>query len=211
TRPRWLLAAAAAAAALVVVGVIALRGGGPVGTVHTAGKELLVDGEVAAAGQPVREGAWVEARRGDSTLLLAGKRGVLLREGARARFEDGGAWAVLEAGRARFSVRPGLGPFTVAAGEARIEVRGTVFVVERRADGETLVAVHRGEVRVAGSGAAVTLGEGQETTVARGGVPTPARAVRPGSLEEDRGGDLLELLRRAWQSLVRSLDAEVGP
>jgi len=205
---RWMAGTAALAAAVLLLPFIP-REPRTVGAVFASGGELAIDGKAVAPNDRVPGGALVNAVRGDSALLLEGQRGVLLREGARARFEKGGTEAILEAGRARFSVKPAQGSFSVLAGGARVEVRGTVFVVERRSGDETLVAVHRGEVRVSGGGSEVTLRDGQESTVTRGKPAAPARA-RDSSLEEDREGELVRRLRQAWTTFIHSLDGAVS-
>jgi ferric-dicitrate binding protein FerR (iron transport regulator) len=208
TRRRLVFAGTALAVAGCVFMLVWGRAPVSVGIVFAIDQELLIDGRPAAVNDKVQSGAVVTARHGDSTLLLEGQRGVLLREGARARFDQAGAEAVLEAGRARFSVKPGQGKFTVVSGETQVKVRGTIFVVDRRNEDETLVAVHRGEVQVSGRSAEVTLREGQECTVAKG-TPNAPRPARSGSLAEDRGEGLLQVLRRAWQTLMTNLDQAV--
>lgn len=179
-----------------------------VGVVFAAGQQLEIDGRLGATGSDVASGALVTASKGDSAVLLEGNRGVLLREGASARFNAKGAEALLEKGRARFSIKPKQGGFTVLAGGVTVRVRGTIFVVDRRTEEETLIAVHRGEVQVTSGGTEVILRDGQESTVTRG-VPSPARRASNESLEEDRG-DFLVWLKRAWRRLLGNLDQEVG-
>lgn len=200
------LAAIGAAVAFVIVG--ALWWPRAVGEVFAAGEELTIDGESAGVGDAIPSGAEVWAARGDSALLLRGKRGVLLREGSRARFSAKGTEASLAEGRARFAVKPGQGDFAVVAGQTRVEVKGTIFVVERRSDDETLVAVHRGEVQVTAKGGKVTLKEGQESVVTAG-VPSAPRRASADSLQEDRG-DFLVWLKRTWQRFLNNLDRAVG-
>ena len=202
------LGIALAASGLLLLGLLTVWFR-PVGVVFAGGQQLEIDGKPAATGADVSSGAKVSALKGDSAVLLAGKRGVLLREGASARFNERGAQAVLEKGRVRFSIKPKQGDFTVWAGEVSVKVRGTIFVVDRRSEEETLVAVHTGEVEVTGAqGVKVTLREGQESVVKRG-VASPPRRASKGSLEEDRG-DLLIWLKRAWQRLLGNLDQAVG-
>lgn len=179
-----------------------------VGEVFAAGEELTIDGEPAAVGDAIPSGAEVWAARGDSAFLLEGRRGVLLREGSRARFSAKGTEASILEGRARFAVKPGQGSFVVVAGQTRVEVKGTIFVVERRSEDETLVAVHRGEVQVSGKGGQVSLKEGQESVVAAG-IPSAPRRASSDALQEDRG-DFLVWLKRTWQRFLGNLDRAVG-
>jgi ferric-dicitrate binding protein FerR (iron transport regulator) len=196
---------AAAAGALLVL----LWPTPTVGKVLTAGAELTIDGQPAAVDQPVPRGAKVIAAKGDSALLLDGQRGVLLREGAIARVEGAGDRVSLEQGRARFSVKPNAGRFLVLAGKTEVEVKGTVFVVDRKTNEETLVAVHRGEVEVRDGQKAVAVKGGQETTV-KAQVASPAVEVRPGSLAEDRGDGLLDMILRALRKVLTAIDEAVG-
>lgn len=206
SRRVWGLALFAAAASALL---LLLWPTPTVGRVFTAGAELTIDGEPALADQRVARGAKVTAVKGDSALLLDGQRGVLLREGASARIEASGARVVLEAGRARFSVKPHVGAFEVLAGKTRVEVKGTVFVVDRKGDDETLVAVHRGEVEVHDAETTVAVKAGQETTV-KAGAASPVSEVRKGSLVEDRDDGLLDILLRAFRRMVDSIDRAVG-
>lgn len=194
-RATWRLAAAIAAglAALLIVAV-ALTRPAVVGRVLVAGPGLEIAGRPVAAGQAIHQGEVVAARGGDSALLLDGERGVLLRRGGTISF-DSAESAKLLLGRARFAVKKGRGPFSVAAGEVQVDVVGTIFAVERRTSGDTLVAVHRGEVRVRAPRGEARLREGQECVVAQG-APGPVRPASAGALEEDRGDWFSELLRR---------------
>ncbi len=202
---RWFAIAATAAALLVLV---ASWWPQRVGVIFDAGEQLTIDGKPASIGDEVAAGAVVEARKGDSAVLLDGNRGVLLREGSRARFGAKGAEAKLEQGRARFAVKPGVGHFAVIAGETRVEVHGTIFVVERRSGEETVVAVHRGEVLVSANEGKVTLQDGQESVVTRG-IPSAARRASADSLQEDRG-DFLVWLKRTWLRFLGNLDRVVN-
>jgi hypothetical protein len=77
----------------------------------------------------------------------------------------------LARGSARFSVQPQRGRgFAVVSGPLRVEVVGTVFAMERTADGRTSVRVEHGRVRVRapepalGGGATTVLGAGEQLT-----------------------------------------------
>lgn len=191
--------------ALAAAVVIALWPG-TVGRVASVDDYLVVDGVRAVQGQRLKEGAQVRAVRGNALLMLEGGRQILLREEAELRLR-GDDEVQLLAGRARFEVRKrggGPAPFAVRVDEVRVEVRGTIFVVEQRRD-DLLVAVHTGEVQVRTPGSAVSLGAGQETSVAEG-VVRPARPATRRSLDEDRGGgDVLDRVKRRAGQLYDDL------
>ncbi|MFZ5471836.1 MAG: FecR domain-containing protein [Myxococcota bacterium] len=192
----WLVAPAAALG-LALAAFLVFSPPAVLGTVVASSGGLFIDGRPVEEGARVKAGEWVHAAKGDGALLLEHNRAVLLREGARLRFDHRGQLAELEAGRARFAVEQGQGVFEVRAGEVRVTVLGTVFAVERKKEGAALVGVHEGRVRVKANNE-VVLAAGEETTVS-GGEAQPARAAGPRALEEDRGGQasLQRLFERA--------------
>ncbi len=206
TRRWWLLAPLAAAAVLLVLLWPAQRA--VIGRVLVAGAGLEIDGQKAVADQPVLEGAVVTSRDGDSALIIDADRGVLLRKGAVMAL-PGAAEATVLAGRARFAVKPGHGPFAVRSGPVRVEVVGTIFVVDRKGADETLVAVHRGTVNVSDPHGTVQVKDGQEC-LATATALSPARPAGPSALEEDRGGNWLAELFARLTTLVEAVRQAIG-
>lgn len=103
-------------------------------------------------------------REANALTLASGDR-VYTTDGAQIAIEDGSptrrALRVLE-GEALFDVmplEPG-GSFEVSTDELTVRVRGTVFVVERRAR-TTVVRVHEGRVEIEDGDALVVLGAGE--------------------------------------------------
>jgi transmembrane sensor len=125
----------------------------------------------------------------DSITLTDGSRIALDGEDAAARVveNDGTRFATrLTAGRARFEVTPG-GPrrWVVEAGATRVEVVGTVFVVDRSRPGIVRVEVSRGRVEVfhpsLAEPARLTPGRALELPDAETAAPVerPVEAARP--------------------------------
>jgi ferric-dicitrate binding protein FerR (iron transport regulator) len=199
------VAPAAVAAAVLVVMVWPAR---EVGRVLVAGAGLEIDGQKAVVDQPILEGSTVTARDGDSALIVDADRGILLRKGAVVAVSGPADVSVL-AGRARFAVKPGHGPFAVRSGAVRVEVVGTIFVVDRREAEETLVAVHRGTVNVTDPHGKVQVKDGQEC-LATAAALSPARPAGARSLEEDRGGNWLQELWARLAGLVDALRQAIG-
>lgn len=177
-----------------------------IAVVATAEHELHVNGQPVAPGTGLREGDRISSVRGMAVLFIKGNRSALLRDGATVRLSEGGARVELQHGRARFEVIRKNGapnPFRVDVGKAVVEVRGTVFAVERTwTDERVLVAVQEGEVLVTGATQAVTLRADQELTVVAGDV-SAVRPVGTVSLREDRGDpNLLKRLKQRAGKLV---------
>lgn len=86
----------------------------------------------------------------------------------------------LREGAARFEVRPG-GPrqWVIDCGPAIVEVVGTVFRVEHRANGELVVDVERGEVRVRSASGATSVAAGERLVVPAAGETASAALVAP--------------------------------
>lgn len=198
---------AAVAAALSILAFVVFTGSEPVGRLSTFSGDVLVDGKPAALDAEIVANAVVEVRSGECILELEDGRTALLRAGAKMSVEKGGRVARLERGRGRFSVTPGHGSFAVEAGSTRVLVTGTIFAVDRKANDDTLVAVHHGSVEVVGEKGTVRLADGEETTV-RGGLPSSAAPARRESLAEDRGvsgDDLLKDVEKGVQKGVEGV------
>ncbi len=198
----WGVAGAAVAAALIAFVAYAALATDEVGRVASAGT-LTIEGAPARVGDDVPEGALVVAVKGTSELSLEGGRTVLLTEGTAVRVGAKGAVATLEAGRARFSVEPEQRQFVVVAGEASVEVQGTVFTVDRREKDEVLVHVERGRVRVAGKKNAVVVSAGQATLVRSGSAAAPRRSGR--YIVDDAAEAVRQLRLELQRELQRTL------
>ncbi|WP_426661258.1 FecR family protein [Rhodanobacter aciditrophus] len=160
-RRRWLPFAVAAAVAVLAVGM----------------GFLLWDRVAGDAEAPV---VYASATGQDRDIVLADGSKVALGGASRlsVRFDRGGRKVALEAGEAYFQVvHDARRPFEVAAGDVTVRDIGTAFDV-RRTGGEVVVAITRGEVRVA----------------APGGAAAPARVL-------DAGADQ----RVAWNPVARTL------
>ncbi|MHB8875995.1 MAG: FecR domain-containing protein, partial [Myxococcaceae bacterium] len=193
-----LVPAGAAAALLMATGAWWLSRPAMVGRVVAAGERLTVDGELAFASEEVRADSLLVAVEGQSVVALRGGRSMTLSEGATVRVRDEGALALLETGRARFSVQREQRSFSVLAGDARVVVHGTVFTVDRSPAGEVVVEVERGKVQVTGRNNEVFLTEGQRTSV-RGGTVAEAQPI------DFPSQDLLERAKRAAEELRRNV------
>lgn len=96
------------------------------------------------------------------------------------RLGRGGATITLRSGRVMCDVapRPAKSTFVVRAGDVRVEVLGTRFVVSRTS-GDVGVEVLRGTVRVVTPDEMVTVGAGETWGTAPRPVPVPAKENRP--------------------------------
>jgi hypothetical protein len=138
-----------AAAVIGVAAAGALRGGG---------------GGVAGSGD--RAPALVGAPLAPGVLELPSRARVLVGEGAAAALvRDDAEGAVLRVDRgallANVAKRAPGRPFVVVARDVRVEVVGTMFAVEVRADGEVGVRGYEGVVRVVGGGVDARVGAGE--------------------------------------------------
>jgi hypothetical protein len=212
--PRWRVAVAGVAVAVGAVIAVVAWPREPVGRVLIAGAGFTVDGKPAAKDQVVLEDAVLATNEADSTVLLEnaqGRRAVLLRPGTRVRVTSAGRLA-LETGRVRVQLKVGT-PFVVATPEgASASATGGIFVAEHRGEG-TLVAVHQGKVDVQSGMHAVTVREGEETTVGVSGQRSPVRAASANALVEDRGdgsvwGAILRFLRSVVEAIGRALSSD---
>jgi len=149
-RPALVLGVGLAAAALFVVwprsvpGGLSLASGEPVASVATSAQSRRLELD-------------------DASSIELGPRSALdVRENDARRFATS-----LSRGRARFTVTPGTGRrWEIDCGLARIEVVGTVFILEHRNEG-LWVEVERGLVRVHTSERSHDLGAGQHVLVRR--------------------------------------------
>lgn len=211
---RAFVPAAAGFALVAIAGLFLLLRTPSAGVVDVVGGALTADGEPLSAGDTLPAGVILSAEKGDSVLALDGEKVVLLREGSGLFVEGGAARSViLTRGRARFSVEHANGdnPFTVRAGDAQVDVKGTLFVVQRMSDSDTLIAVQEGRVAVKGGKGTVELGALEETHVRRGAV-LPARRASAQSLDDDVAFDLLKPIRklkRAGEQLLDELDGSL--
>jgi len=153
-------------------------------------------GGVWALGQsPERSVAVAE----NATQRPESDRVVRLADGSRVVPEDGAQMVVehvaderiavrVDRGAAEFEVVPGLARrFEVRAGEVTVRVIGTVFRVERRADGRVDVSVQRGHVDVVWAAGHADLFAGDEGTfpVARPVVIEEPAAIEPTAIEHE--------------------------
>lgn len=187
------LVAAIPAVALVFVGAAwGLRlWNAPVGIVASTSEGLFVDGARATVSQEIRPGALIAARRGDAMIVIRDGKAMWLSEGAVVRVTRD-ADVVVENGRARFSVEKSIErprPFTVHAGQARVEVLGTVLGVTRDKD-QSDVRVFKGKVKVVAPAGALELEGGQWARV------KPGTSLEAQRIDEDTDPDLLERLER---------------
>jgi hypothetical protein len=121
---------------------------------------------------------------GDSSLLVAPHSRLFLTE-----TEGSGVLVMLERGAVDCTVAPRRerGPFTVQAGDVRVDVYGTRFAVARRGDSAT-VQVTSGEVRVSSRGTVTRLHAGGSwplEAVAAGPLHRP-RSVTPAAAPAER-------------------------
>ncbi len=164
-RPRrravWALAAVPLAAAAAAVLVIWLR---PAERGAVLESRRIV---TRAHAQPAKlDDAELQVEPGSALVLLDDRRG--------------GALVVIERGSARFAVpeRKARPPFVVRAGDARVEVVGTRFRVERVGDGAR-VDTYEGAVRVWSSGQPTLVRRGERFEPQPRAPATPAPAPAP--------------------------------
>lgn len=148
-----------------------------------SGGALLVHGAVPAGGRKaLSPGQLVSVGPGDpAELKFPG--GVVARVAGGTRFSVSPREILLQQGKVRVSVKPGIGDFAVRGPDASAHVIGTEFEVEANGDGTT-VSVHEGKVEVRAPGAEpVKVGAGEVVSAARrtpgviaAGRPAPAAA-----------------------------------
>lgn len=167
---------------LSVAGVVVLVGGLLVGLVAFGGGEGEPGPLRLANGEPLPRALAADVALSDGSTVRVGP-------GARLDLLENGVEAVsfaLREGRARFEVRPG-GPraWRVECGRASVHVVGTVFEVDRSAEGVRVV-VERGAVVVRGPGVpdhAQRLEAGASLLVPAS-LATPGEAVADAALVE---------------------------
>jgi hypothetical protein len=146
--------------ALVLGSAILERNGQP--ALLGADRELRVGDRLRAAGRPLR-------------IELADGSRVTLDRASAARLDANGL--NLEAGRLLAAVTPQSRTFTVSTPQAKAEVLGTEFAVERTPLGSTLVTVERGLVRVSNSHGTQLVPAGSFTVARAAVAPTEPEPI----------------------------------
>jgi transmembrane sensor len=165
-----------------------------------------------ASGEPVAPVATsAQTRRlelDDASSIELGPRSALdVRENDARRFATS-----LSRGRARFTVTPGTGRrWEIDCGLARIEVVGTVFILEHRSEG-LWVEVERGLVRVHTSERSRDLGAGQRLLVRRAERQAETAPAAPREVSERHAVEAVPEPRAAEPApRARRAEPEVEP
>ncbi|HZA51458.1 MAG TPA: FecR domain-containing protein [Myxococcaceae bacterium] len=183
-----------------------------IGLLVSTDGELRVNGQIASAGMPLRDGGRIDVVRGDAIVRFGDVPVAVLHEGTSVTFDGAGSEATLHHGRAQFDVArqdDASNPFRVHAGSVDVDADDTVLIVERtRTDDRVLVVVREGEgAKVSTPAGQRSLRRGEETTVVRGrigGVRAVAdRVVRNGPPERADSAGLDKLKRRAGRLFER--------
>ncbi|MBN2493085.1 MAG: FecR domain-containing protein [Deltaproteobacteria bacterium] len=120
----------------------------------------------------IQEPSWLESGPVASSLVTEAGVRIEIHPHSRYRVCDAGRLMELASGKVCCRVEPGTGGFSVRTPEARVDVRGTSFVVDRLSEARTTVRVIEGRVEVSGEkGKALVLDAGQRCIVKAGGAP----------------------------------------
>jgi ferric-dicitrate binding protein FerR (iron transport regulator) len=163
-----------------------------IGLLLSTDGELRVNGEIASAGMPLRDGGRIDVVRGDAIVRFGDVPVAVLHEGTSVTFDGAGSEATLHHGRAQFEVAhhdDASNPFRVRAGSVDVDADGTVLIVERTRTDDRVLVVVRGRI----GGVRVAADRVAADRVVRSGPPERAESAGLDKLKR-RAGRLFERL-----------------